>query len=164
VAFAAGLLALLRALHLRGFVAAPAAEVALLLRRTRTALVFGALAMASLAVYAAQSTGELASWYVLTVAPAAALLAVPLGWAARSTGRVAHIRTSVPGPAGDVFDDLPVELPHRPWALCLVFAALVAGAALLAGGVDEGPRNAVAEFLLVVVCFAALGRPLGLRR
>jgi hypothetical protein len=30
--------------------------------------------------------------------------------------------------------------------------------------VDEGPRNAVAEFLLVVACFAALGRRLGLRR
>jgi hypothetical protein len=45
-----------------------------------------------------------------------------------------------------------------------VFATAVASAGLLAGGVDEGPRNAVAEFTLVVACFAALGRRLGLRR
>jgi hypothetical protein len=34
----------------------------------------------------------------------------------------------------------------------------------LAGGLEEGPRNAVAETLLVVGCFAAFGRRLGLRR
>jgi hypothetical protein len=164
VSFAAGVLALLRALRLRHASAAPAAEVALLLRRTRTALVSGALAMASLALFAVLSRGDLASWYVLTVAPAALLLTVPLAVAGRATSRAAELRASVPGPAGDVFDDLPVGLPHRPWALCLAVATLVAVAALLAGGVDEGPRNAVAEFVLVVAGFAALGRRLGLRR
>ena len=164
VSFAAGLLALLRAWRLRDMAAAPAAEVALLLRRTRVALVAGAVATVSLAAYAVQSSGDLATWYVLTVAPAAALLTVPLVAAARSAGRVAQLRSAVPGPAGDVFDDLPVRLPHRPWALCLAFATAVAAAGLVAGGVDEGPRNGVAEFVLVVGCFAALGRRLGLRR
>jgi hypothetical protein len=163
VSFAAGVLALLRAHRLRGTIAAPAAEVALLVQRTRTALVFGAIAMGSLAVYAVTSRGDLAGWYVAVVAPAAGLLTVPLVAVARSTAQVARLRTSVPGPAGDVFDDLPVRVPHRPWLLCLGVAVLVALAALLAGGVDEGPRNAVAEFLLVVGCFAALGRRLGLR-
>jgi hypothetical protein len=120
--------------------------------------------MGSLATFAVTSRAELAGWYVLAVAPAAALLTVPLASATRATARVAHLRTTVPGPAGDVFDDLPVALPRRPWVLCLGVAALVSAAALLAGGVDEGPRNAVAEFVLVVGCFAALGRRLGLRR
>jgi hypothetical protein len=163
ISFGAGLLAVLRARRLRAAYAAPAAEVALMLRRTRIALVFGAIALGSLAVYAASSRGDLASWYVVAVAPAAALLTGTLVVAARSTVQVARVRTSVPGPAGDVFDDLPIRLPHRPWALCLGVATLVAVAALVAGGVDEGPRNAVAEFALVVVCFAALGRRLGLR-
>jgi hypothetical protein len=164
VAFAAGLLAVLRAWRLRDASAAPAASVALLLRRTRTALVSGALAMGSLAVYAVTSSGDLAGWWVAAVAPLAVALAVPLVVLARSTASVAGFRTSVPGPAGDVFDDLPVSLPRHPWALCLVFAACVAASALVAGGADEGPRNAVAEFVLVVACFAALGRRLGLRR
>jgi hypothetical protein len=163
VSFAAGVLALLGAHRLRGTAAAPAAEVALLVRRTRTALLFGAFAMGSLAVYAVTSRGDLAGWYAAVVAPAAALLTVPLVAVARSSAQVARLRTSVPGPAGDVFDDLPIRLPHRPWLLCLGVATLVALAALLAGGVDEGPRNAVAEFLLVVGCFTALGRRLGLR-
>ena len=163
VSFAAGVLALLRALRLRGVAAAPAAEVALLLRRTRTALGFGAVATGSLAAWAVTSRSDLAIWYVAAVAPAAVLLTLPLVAAARTTARVTQLRTSVPGPAGDVFDDLPVRLPHRPWALCLGVATLVAAAALVAGGADEGLRDAVAEFTLVVVCFAALGRRLGLR-
>ncbi len=36
--------------------------------------------------------------------------------------------------------------------------------ALGSAGTDEGPRNAAAEVILVVGCFAALGRRLGLRR
>jgi hypothetical protein len=35
--------------------------------------------------------------------------------------------------------------------------------ALIGGGPDEGPRNAVAEFIAVYGGFAALGRYLGLR-
>jgi hypothetical protein len=62
-----------------------------------------------------------------------------------------------------MFDDLPVRVPRRPWQLCLALAAAVALALLAAGGIDEGPRNAAAEIVLVVACFAALGRRLGLR-
>src|SRR5262245_58155482 len=164
ISFAAGLLALLRALRLRSQAAAPAAEVALLLTRTRAAVAFGAGTMLSLAVFAVLSRGELAGWWVVSATVAAAALTVPLVAVARSAARAAEIRPAVPGRAGDVFDDLPIALPRHPWALCLAVAATVAAAALLAGGVDEGPRNAVAEFVLVVGCFAALGRRLGLRR
>jgi hypothetical protein len=161
IAFACGLLALLQALRLGRERAAPAAEVALLLRRTRWALACGAAAMLSLALYAAVS--DLAAWYSLAVGIGGVLLAVPLLVVAASTAPLGRLRSSVAGDAGDVFDDLPVRLPRRPWLLCLAVAALVGIAGLAAGGVDEGPRNAVFEIALLVTCFAALGRRLALR-
>jgi hypothetical protein len=163
VAFAAGLLTLLCAWRLRRLAAAPAAEVSLLLRRTRTALGFGVAAMLSLALYALEFRAELAGWYTLAVAIGGVALTVPLAAVAATVRRTARLRTVVPGEAGSVFDDLPVELPRRPWVLCLGVAAATAVASLVAGGADEGPRNAVVEGALVVVCFAALGRRLGLR-
>jgi hypothetical protein len=39
----------------------------------------------------------------------------------------------------------------------------VAVAAFVGGGLDEGPRNAVAEFAAIFAGFAMLGRFLGLR-
>jgi hypothetical protein len=57
-----------------------------------------------------------------------------------------------------------VRLPANAWRLCLALAALAAVATFAAGGLHEGPRNAVGEAVLVVVCFAALGRRLGIRR
>jgi hypothetical protein len=78
--------------------------------------------------------------------------------------RAGALRSSVAGDAGDVFDDLPLALPRRPWLLLGLTAATVAAAALVAGGVtNEGPRNAVVELVLVAVGFLALGRRLGLR-
>jgi hypothetical protein len=164
VAFAAGLLALLRARRLRGYDAAPAAEVALLLRRTGIALAFGIGALLSASLYALVFRGELSAWWNLAVGVGGVVLAVPLAAVLRTVATTASLRTAVPGAAGDMFDDLPVRLPHRPWLACFALAGLVAFVALGAAGADEGPRNAVAEFVLVVACFAALGRRLGLRR
>jgi hypothetical protein len=165
VSFAAGLLALLRACRRRGGRRLPAAEVALLLRRTRVALAFGALSLASVAVYAVEYRADFASWYVLAVAPAAVAFTTPLAAAALLTRHAAAVKSSVPGDAGDVFDDLPVELPRRPWLLLAATAGAAALATLVAGGVtNEGPRNAIAEVVLVVAGFLALGRRLGLRR
>jgi hypothetical protein len=92
------------------------------------------------------------------ISPRAVLVAV-----AAPERAVARIRSSVAGDAGDVFDDLPVRVPRRPWLLCFAVAGAVALAGLAAGGIDEGPRNAIPEALLVIACFAALGRRLGLR-
>jgi hypothetical protein len=165
VSFAAGLLALLRVGRRRHERRLPAAEIELLLCRTRVALAFGALSLASVAVYAFEFRSGLASSYVLTLAPAAAALTIPLAGAALLTRRAAAVKSSVPGEAGDVFDDLPVELPRRPWLLLAATAGAAAFAALAAGGVtNEGPRNAVAELVLVVIGFLALGKRLGLRR
>jgi hypothetical protein len=165
VSFAAGLLAALRVARRWHDRCLPAAEVALLLRRTRVALAFGALTLASVALYAFEFRADFSPWYVLTVAPAAAALTLPLAGAALLTRHAAAVKSSVPGEAGDVFDDLPLELPRRPWLLLAATAGAAALAALVAGGVtNEGPRNAVAEIVLVVGGFLALGKRLGLRR
>jgi hypothetical protein len=165
VSFAAGLLAALRVVGRRHERSLPAAEIGLLLRRTRVALAFGALTLASVALYAFEFRADFSTWYVLTVAPAAAALSLPLAGATLLTRHAAAVKSSVPGEAGDVFDDLPVELPRRPWLLLAATAGAAALAALAAGGVtNEGPRNAVAEIILVVAGFLALGKRLGLRR
>jgi hypothetical protein len=45
----------------------------------------------------------------------------------------------------------------------VLVAGAIAAAALVGGGLDEGPRNAVAEFVAVCGGFAVFGRFLGLR-
>jgi hypothetical protein len=163
ISFAAGLLALLRARRLGKLRAAPAAELALLARRTNTALGFGAATTIAFAAFAVDYHAAFPSWQVAAAAVAAVVLTAPLAAAAVTSRRAAVVQSSVPGEAGDMFDDLPVELPHRPWLICGALAACLALALLVAGGLDEGPRNAVAETLLVLGGFAVLGRRLGLR-
>lgn len=154
VAFAAGVLALLCALRLRG----AAAAIALLLTRTRVALVFGALALLSVGVYGIEF--GLAAW----VPVVAGALLLPLGVAAGLTRGAAAVKSSVPGEAGDVFDDLPVRLPRRYGLLCAVTAGVAALATFAAAPSHEGIRNAVAEVIFVTAGWLALGRRLGLRR
>lgn len=159
VALAAGLLAIMRALRLRRERRLPAGEIALLLTRTRTALAFGALSMASLAVTAAEFKTE--PW----ILPAALALTVPLAAAAFQTRRAAVVKSSLPGGAGDVFDDLPIALPRNPWLLCAATAAAAALTTFAAAGPNhEGIRNGIVEVVLVVGGFLALGKRLGLRR
>jgi hypothetical protein len=163
VSLAAGLLAGLQALRLRGERAAPAAEVALLLRRTVAALAFGSAATLSVALFALESRDDLDRWWVIGAGIGGLVLTVPLVAIAATLVPLARLRPVTPGTAGDVFDDLPLALPRRPWLLCLGLAALAAAVTFAGGGLDEGPRNAVLETVLVVGGFAILGRRLGLR-
>lgn len=163
ISFAAGLLSLLRAHRLRKLRAAPAAELALLARRTNTALAFGAVSLLAFAVYAVDYQAAFLRWQVLVAGVGGILLTLPLAAAAISSRRAVAVRSSVAGEAGDMFDDFPVDLPRRPWLVCLALAGALALILLAAGGLDEGPRNAVAELVLVIGSFAALGRRLGLR-
>jgi hypothetical protein len=164
ISFAAGLLSLLRAHRLSKLRAAPAAELALLVRRTDTALAFGAASLLAFAVYAVDYHAAFSRSQVLVSAGGAVLLTLPLAAAAVAGRSAAAIRSGVPGAAGDMFDDVPLPLPRRPWLVCSVLAGALALLLLAAGGLDEGPRNAVAEIVLVLASFAALGRRLGLRR
>ena len=163
ISFAAGILALLRARRLRGQRAAPAAELALVARRTNTALAFGAATTTAFAVFALDYHAAFSSSQVLAAVVGGIALTAPLAAAAIASRNAARVHSTVPGEAGDMFDDLPVELPHRPWLLCFALAGILGAVLLLAGGLGEGPRNAVVESLLVLGCFAGFGRRLGLR-
>src|SRR5439155_6077788 len=79
ISFAAGLLALLRAQRLHRLRTAPAAELALLARRTNTALAFGAATMVAFAVYALDYHTAFSHWQVLVGATGALLLTLPVG-------------------------------------------------------------------------------------
>lgn len=171
VALAAGLLTVAQAWRLRLETSAPAAEILVLRRRLAVALASAAGAFAAIAVYAYEYSSGLPGWWTMTAFVVSGVALVPIGGAAVALARNARVHPQAAGPAGDVFDDLapfidsiPLRLRDRPWRFCIVVAAGVATAALLAGGFDEGPRNAVAEFIAVCGAFAVLGRFLGLRR
>ena len=162
VALAAGLLALLGWLRTRGVPELPASEAARLCTRATVALVAGGVTLVSLGLYAFELRASLPSWWT------AAALAVSIGVvipaiAAVRIRRSAHIRSTVPGNAGDVFDDLHIPSLRRPWLLGALVAIAAALAVGIAGGVDEGLRNAVGELAAVTGGFVLLGRRLGLR-
>jgi hypothetical protein len=117
VALAAGLLALLGAVRTRRARVVPAADATLGVRRTAIALTAGAASLGGLALYAVEYRAGLAMWWTVTAVATAAALTVPIALAATRVRRAAGIRSTVEGDAGDVFDDLPVHLPRRPWAL-----------------------------------------------
>ena len=122
--------------------------------------------MVSTSLFAAVFRATPAGWWILAVGVGGVLLAVPLAIVLRSFVRQRHCRDSVRARRGGRHvRRLPASRCRAGrGSLCLGVAALVAFVALGAAGGDEGPRNAIAEFLLVVACFAALGRRLGLRR
>ena len=143
----------------------------MLRRRAAVALGTGAAAFAGIVVYADEYSSGLPGWWVTTAFVVSGAALVPIGGAAVALARNARVRPQAAGSAGDVFDDvsplvdrIPLRLRGRPWRFCLLVAAAVAAAALVVGGPDEGPRNAVAEFVAVCAAFAVLGRFLGLRR
>jgi hypothetical protein len=170
ISLAAGLLAFALAWRLRATPVAPAAAISLLHRRAAVALGAGAATLSGIAVYAVEYSRGLPDWWTTLAFAVIATAIVPVAVAAVALGSTARLRAQAEGPAGDVFDDLgplldrvPVRLRGRPWRFCLLFAAAVAVAAFVGGGLDEGPRNAVAEFGAICACFAVLGRFLGLR-
>jgi hypothetical protein len=170
ISLAAGLLAIALAWRLRAVPVAPAAAISFLHRRAAVALGAGAATLAGVAVYAAEySRGLPDRWTTFAFAVTATAI-VPVAVAAAALGRTARLQARTAGPAGDVFDDLgplldrvPLRLRGRPWRFCLLFAAAVAVVVFVGGGLDEGPRNAVAEFAAICAGFAVLGRFLGLR-
>ena len=178
VALVAGCLALLRALRLRRGGALPAAELQVMRSRSAVALGAGWLTMGSWAVFAVdfRNAAPLASWVAPAILAICGALAIPLAVASAALLRSAGPQAPA-GPAGDVFDDLaPVfrlrplrPLPGHPWRFALVFAACVGLLGFALGWTAEGdPGSGVVrggfEGLAVLMCFAALGRRLALRR
>jgi hypothetical protein len=179
VAFVAGCLALVGALRLRSRRIVPGAEFRLLQRRVGVALGAGAGTVVALAGFALDSWGELAAWWTWATLAVCALALLPLGLAVLALASASRPMASSGGSADDVFDDLalvfdwtPVRrlgLPLHPWRFALVCAAgvFVVG---MAGGwyAESDPASGVVrgavEAVALLVCFALLGRPLGLRR
>ena len=164
VSFVAGLLMGLRAFRRRREPRLPATELALLGRRTRVALAFGALSLAATGLYAFEFRAQLDSWYGTWVPVGTAVLLLPLAGTAvlhlacrgcalvgrRGGGR--RLRR----PAGEA----SAEAVAAVWGT----GATVALAALIGAPGHEGIRNAIVEVVLVVAGFVTLGKRLGLRR
>lgn len=170
IAFVAGLLAALRALHRRRAGVIAAAEARMIARRATVGTAFGVVSMACLGVIALSlhrwvpSAWETRTLIMAGVGVAGLLAVLPALWA------TARLRPVADGGAGDLFDDLgpvvPAALRGRPWRLATLIAAGVAGAIALAGvpGDDlyDGIARGVFDGAACLIGFATLGRYLGL--
>ena len=178
IAFVSGCLALVRALRIRR-VTATGVELGLLRRRSAVALAAGGASLVALAGDAVNSGGELAAWWTWTTVTACAVLTLPLAAAATRVAASATPEAPPGGAPGDVFDDLallfalaPVRrlgLREHPWRFAALTAAAAGLAALAGGWYAEGdPGSGIArggfEAIALLICFALLGRLLGLRQ
>jgi multisubunit Na+/H+ antiporter MnhB subunit len=179
LAFVSGCLALLRALRLRKTPVVGSAELALLRRRSNVALAAAVGAVATLAAYAVEFQGELAAWWTWTTVATCTALLAPLAAASYAVSDSACPAAEPAGSAGDIFDDLApffrfgfvrrLGFEEHPWRFALVTAAGVGLVAFALGWYAEGdPGSGIVrgalEAVALVICFAALGRALGLRR
>jgi hypothetical protein len=179
IAFVAGCLALLRAVRVRRAHVVGDAELRLLRRRSGVALVAAAGTLLALATNALDIQGELADWWVWTTVVSCGVLALPLAFAGRSLARSARTAAAPVGAPRDIFDDLAplfrfsaarwLGLLGHPWRFALACAAGVGMAGFAAGWYAEGdPGSGIVrggfEAVALLICFAALGRILGLRR
>jgi hypothetical protein len=155
VAFVAGGLALLRALRRRGRAALSCEELDVLGRRSAVALAAGFSTVAAMLLWGYEfghfvpvlALALVGLIPLLAVAPALALASSPQGRSA--------------GPPQDVFDDLRLEgLRSRPWLFAVAVGLVSATVAFAFNGIVL----AALEFAALLLCFAALGRPLALRR
>lgn len=169
IAFVSGVLALVRAARTRSRAALSAAELRVQRARAMVASTAGVLTLACLAVFAVDQRRIIPGWWVTGAVFACSALLPPLAAAGVATRRASRPVVTIDGRADDVFDDLapllrlPVvrryNLPAHPWR----FAILVGLVAALCVGPFAGPVGAVGELVVLLVCFAVLGRPLGLR-
>jgi hypothetical protein len=179
IAFVAGCLALLGALRQRGADVVPEANLRLVRRRSVVAIAAGLATLGALALFAVDATGELSPWWTESTLAASSLLALPLAAALATVLRAGSVSSPTEGSAGDVFEDLaPVfrlplaralAFPVHPWRFALCTAAFVGVLGLAGGWYAEGdPGSGLVrggfEAVALVICFAALGRVLGLRR
>jgi hypothetical protein len=177
IAFVSGCLALLRALRMRNAPLVEHAQLDLLRRRSNIALGAATGTLVAVVLFALQ--GELAPWWTWATVAACVVLFLPLGVAARAVSGSVCPAAAPGGETGDVFDDLapllrlrPVRqlrLPGHPWRFAVLCAVAVGVAAFAAGWYAEGDPGSglvrgIFEALALLICFAALGRKLGLRR
>jgi len=171
VALVCGTLAAWRALRRRREAVLPAAEIALMHRRSRLGVAAGLVTTCGLLLYAVDFIGVLPAWWLvlsgsLAVGASAALV---VAWRAIARGSATVALTS--GPPGDLFDDIPPlrRLRAHPLALWALATLAVGGAVTVfewhaEHSLAEGLQRGVFEALALSVCFALLGRAIGARR
>ena len=172
VALVAGTLAAWRALRRRWVTSLPAGEIALIHRRARVALAAGFATMAGVELYVVDFSERLPAWWLGLAGGFAATAGFGLWAAARTLARARTIVSGAAGPAGDIYDDLPVVgsgwLRARPWLLGAL-ASLAVGLALGAfeahaeHSVIEGIQRGLFEGLAAAVGFVLLGRAIAAR-
>ena len=147
-------------------------EIRLIHARARIALAAGFATMAGLELYVVDFSERLPAWWLGLVGGLAAVAGVGLFAAGRTLVRARAIVSAAQGPAGDIYDDLPLlgsrPLRARPWLLGAL-ASVAVGLAL--GGFEahaehsvfEGLQRGVFEGLVAAVGFVVLGRAVGAR-
>lgn len=166
VAFVGGVLALLRALRLRGLAVVPAAEARVLLRRGEAGLAGAGLTIVAVTLLAsgyyqdAQWSHRWLGWVTVGVGAAS------LAFGSAALLRAHRLLPAAVGAARDLSFDLGIEADPR--RLAFAIAGAVAFCIALAGVVQSDPFDGLARGLadgtLCLAGFALLGRPLGLRR
>jgi hypothetical protein len=171
IALVAGSLAGLRAWRRRREPVLPRAELDLLRRRAWIGLGAGAACAVGLELYVIDFLPVLSDWWLGLVGGLAGLAIVGLSAAGvrlRDSGRVV---VGASGPAGDIFDDLPLLRPlgGQPWRLCAVVAGGVGLLMTIAEwhaerSLAEGLQRGAFEGIAAAVGFVVLGRAVGARR
>jgi hypothetical protein len=170
VAFAAGVLALLRALRRRRTPIMARADTRMLVRRAAVGVLMGVASMAGLAALPLELNPYLSSDWVTMTLVCAAIGGVALAATAPALIAAYRLPSAAEGPPGDLFDDvgawLPRSLDGRPWRVALVLAGAIfvvmAATGWAASDAYDGMARGVADALLCLVLFATLGRYLGL--
>ena len=168
VAFAAGLLGVLRSTALRRQLIIPRSEAAIIGRRAGVALGSAIMAMAGLVLLALEVRHAAPWWRWLTVGTGG-MSEVCLLAAVPNVALAARVRPAKPGGAGDLLADLgPFSAPFASTrAVAVVVAGAVAAIVTAVGvlGADpfDGAIRGVADGLACLTGFAVLGRYLGLR-
>lgn len=171
-ALVAGTLAAWRAMRRRQARVLPTAELELIRRRAWVGLGSGIATAVGLELYVIDFSRVLPGWWLALVGALAAVAGAALVGAAIGLRRAGAVRASTDGPAGDVFDDLPLIgwgcLRRRPWLLG-VAASLIAGAAITAitwhaeSSLIEGAQRGAFEAAAAALGFAIFGRAIGVR-
>ncbi|HEY3725936.1 MAG TPA: DUF1707 domain-containing protein [Solirubrobacteraceae bacterium] len=171
IALVAGTLAALRAARRRRRPHLPAAEIGLIGRRARVALLAGFGTVTGLALYLADFSQRLPAWYLGLVGGLGAVAAAALYLAFSALRHAQAIVSGSDGAAGDVYDDLPLIawpwLRSRPWRLGAVGTLIIALIMTLffahaEHSLAEGLQRGIAEGLAVAAGFVLLGRAVGL--
>ena len=171
VALVCGVLAAWRAVRRWGVPVLPAAEIALLRRRTTIALGAGLVTTTGLLLYVVNFLAVMPAWWLALSGTLAAGATVALAVSLHTLRQGGSTLALAEGPAGDLYDDIPPLRALRPHPLVLwALATLVVGGVVTVAAwhaehsLVEGLERGGFEVLALSAGFALFGRAIGARR